>query len=90
VLVTRGRLHEIGKRSCEIGYLEGGAAWAVSADTVVLVTHNEAADTIFRELGGGTRAKREFSLKVVGDAYSPRDLLVAIREGHMAGRFIEA
>jgi 2,4-dienoyl-CoA reductase-like NADH-dependent reductase (Old Yellow Enzyme family)/thioredoxin reductase len=89
VLVTRGRLHEIGKRSCEIGYLEGGATWAVSADTVVLVTYNEAADTIFRELGGGTRAKRDFSLKVVGDACSPRDLLVAIREGHMAGRFIE-
>jgi 2,4-dienoyl-CoA reductase-like NADH-dependent reductase (Old Yellow Enzyme family)/thioredoxin reductase len=89
VLVTRGRLHEIGERSCEIGYLEGGATWAVSADTVVLVTHNEATDTIFRELGGGSRAKREFSLKVVGDAYSPRDLLVAIREGHMAGRFIE-
>jgi hypothetical protein len=28
-------------------------------------------------------------LKVVGDANSPRDLLVAIREGHMAGRFID-
>jgi len=28
-------------------------------------------------------------LKVVGDANSPRDLLVAIREGHMAGRFLE-
>jgi hypothetical protein len=28
-------------------------------------------------------------LKVVGDANSPRDLLIAIREGHMAGRFID-
>lgn len=90
VLVTRGRLHAIGKGSCEIGYLEGGATWTVSADTVVLVTYNEAQDGIFRELGGGTRAEREYSLKIVGDACSPRDLLVAIREGHMAGRFIEA
>ena len=88
VLVTRGCLYAIGKRSCEIGYLEGGPTQTVSADTVVLVTYNQAQDTIFRELGGGTRAKKEFDLKIVGDAHSPRDLLVAIREGHMAGRFI--
>jgi NADPH-dependent 2,4-dienoyl-CoA reductase/sulfur reductase-like enzyme len=88
VLVTRGRLHAIGTNSCEIGYLEGGPTQTVPADTVVLVTYNEAQDTIFRELGGGTRATREFDLKVVGDAQSPRDLLVAIREGHMAGRFV--
>jgi hypothetical protein len=72
----------------EIGYLEGGPTQTVSADTVVLVTYNQAQDTIFRELGGGTRAKKEFDLKIVGDAHSPRDLLVAIREGHMAGRYI--
>lgn len=88
VLVTRGRLHAIGRNSCEIGYLEGGPTQTVPADTVVLVTYNEAQDTIFQELGGGTRAKKDFDLKVVGDASSPRDLLVAIREGHMAGRLI--
>ena len=87
-LVTRGRLNSIGENSCEIGYLEGGPTQIIAADTVVLVTYNEAQDAIYRELGGFTRAKRDFALKVVGDAYAPRDLLVAIREGHMAGRFI--
>jgi 2,4-dienoyl-CoA reductase-like NADH-dependent reductase (Old Yellow Enzyme family) len=86
-LLTRVRLHDIAERGCTIGYFEGGAAWTVPADSVVLVSYNEAQDKIFRELGGGTRAKRDFVLKVVGDACSPRDLLVAIREGHMAGRF---
>jgi 2,4-dienoyl-CoA reductase-like NADH-dependent reductase (Old Yellow Enzyme family) len=89
VLITRGRLYTIGKASCEIGYLEGGPRQTVSAETVVLVTYNEAQNRIFRELGGGTRAKKDFALKVVGDANSPRDLLIAIREGHMAGRFID-
>lgn len=88
-LTTRARLHEIGKKSCEIGYLEGGAVWSVAADSVVLVTHNESQDALFRELGGGTRSKKDFALKVIGDAASPRDLLVAIREGHMAGRFLQ-
>jgi hypothetical protein len=88
-LITRGRLHTINKDSCEIGYLEGGPRQTVSAETVVLVTYNEAQNRIFTELGGGTRAKKDFALKVVGDANSPRDLLVAIREGHMAGRFLE-
>jgi hypothetical protein len=88
-LITRGRLHTINKDSCEIGYLEGGPRQTVSAETVVLVTYNEAQNRIFTELGGGTRSKKDFALKVVGDANSPRDLLVAIREGHMAGRFLE-
>ena len=30
------------------------------------------------------------ALKLVGDANSPRDLLAAIREGHMAARFFDA
>lgn len=89
-LVTRGRLNTIGEKDCEIGYLEGGPTQSVPADTVVLVSYNEAQDGIYRELGGGTRAKKDFALKIVGDAYAPRDLLVAIREGHMAGRFLES
>lgn len=87
-LVTRGRLNAIGENSCEMGYLEGGPTETVPADTVVLITFNEAQAGIFYELGGGKRGKNDFILKVIGDAASPRDLLVAIREGHNAGRFL--
>jgi len=88
-LHVRSRLIEIGKNECQIGSLDGEQTSRVPADTVVLVTFNEAQAGIYYELGGGTRAKRDYSLHIVGDAHSPRDLLVAIREGHMAGRFLD-
>jgi 2,4-dienoyl-CoA reductase-like NADH-dependent reductase (Old Yellow Enzyme family) len=89
-VAVRSRLIEIGRADCEIGYLEGEQTQRVPADTVVLVTHNESQIGLYRELGGGQRADHGFTLKVAGDAHSPRDLLVAIREGHMAGRFLDS
>ena len=86
-LHIRSRLIEIGRDSCEIGAIDGEQTTSIPADTVVLVTFNEAQAGIYYALGGGTRARRDFALHVVGDAHSPRDLLAAIREGHMAGRF---
>jgi hypothetical protein len=57
----------------------------IAADTVVLVTHNhpnrELADELAEAGFGG-------QVKVVGEANSPRQLMIAIREGHMAGRTI--
>jgi hypothetical protein len=41
---------------------------------------------VFRDLGGGDATKLPFALHLVGDANAPRDLLMAMREGHMAGR----
>jgi len=89
-VIVRSRLIEIGRSDCEIGYLEGEQTQRVPADTVVLVTHNESLIGLYRELGGGQRTDHGFTLKVAGDAHSPRDLLVAIREGHMAGRFLDS
>jgi hypothetical protein len=84
-LVTGGRLVSIGSDSSEIGYLDGEQTWRVPADTVVLVTYNDAQNGLYRALGGGAE-RRNFALHLVGDANAPRDLLMAIREGHLAGR----
>jgi 2,4-dienoyl-CoA reductase-like NADH-dependent reductase (Old Yellow Enzyme family) len=85
-LVTGGRLVSIGAEACELGYLDGEQVWRVAADTVVLVTYNEAQNQLYRDLGGADAARPPFALHLVGDANAPRDLLMAMREGHMAGR----
>jgi len=89
-LVVGGRLVEIGTNSCTIGYLDGDQTWDVPADTVVFISYNDAQSDIYRALGGGTRAAKPYQLHLIGDANAPRDLLMAIREGHFAGRIQEA
>ena len=84
-LVTGGRLASIGPDSSEIGYLDGEQTWHVRAETVVLVTYNHAQNGLYRDLGGGG-TRPGFALHLVGDANAPRDLLMAMREGHLAGR----
>lgn len=83
---TRARLVAIGEGRCTLGWLQGDQQEDVAADTVVLVTHNAANGEMFREnlANGGFSGE----LKIIGDALSPRDLQVAIREGHLAGRFL--
>ena len=88
-LRVRGRVDSIGANDCVLGWLEGEQLETVPADTVIMVTYNSANSELYRELGGLSSAPRDFSLKIIGDAASPRDLQVAIREGHMAGRFID-
>lgn len=85
-LVVGGRLVDIGKDRCTLGYLDGEQTWAVAAEMVVFVSYNQAQTELYRALGGGTRAPRPYALHLIGDANAPRDLLMAIREGHMAGR----
>jgi thioredoxin reductase len=87
-LVTGGRLVSIAKDSSEIGYLDGDQTWRVPAETVVLVTYNDAQNSLYRDLGGGGK-RPDFALHLVGDANAPRDLLMAMREGHLAGRNIQ-
>jgi 2,4-dienoyl-CoA reductase-like NADH-dependent reductase (Old Yellow Enzyme family) len=88
-LVVGGRLVEIGESSCTLGYLDGEQVWDVPAETVVFISFNEAQSDIYRALGGGTRTPKPYQLHLIGDANAPRDLLMAIREGHMAGRIQE-
>jgi len=84
-LHVRARLVSIGADACEVGYIDGEQVWREPADTVVLVTFNEAQTDLYRALGGGLRGKLPYALHLIGDAQAPRDLLVAIREGHLAG-----
>jgi 2,4-dienoyl-CoA reductase-like NADH-dependent reductase (Old Yellow Enzyme family)/thioredoxin reductase len=84
------RLVEIANDHCVIGWLDGDQTWTAPADVVVLVTYNEAKSELYRQLGGAMRATPPYALHLVGDANAPRDLLMAIREGHMAGRIQES
>lgn len=88
-LVVGGRLVDIAEKSCTIGYLDGDQTWEVPADTVVFISYNEAQSDLYRALGGGTRDPKPYQLHLIGDANAPRDLLMAIREGHFTGRLQE-
>jgi len=89
-LVVGGRLVEIAEDRCTLGYLDGEQTWEAPADTVVFVSYNQAQTELYRALGGGVRGAKPYALHLIGDANAPRDLLMAIREGHMAGRIQEA
>jgi NADPH-dependent 2,4-dienoyl-CoA reductase/sulfur reductase-like enzyme len=52
----------------------------ISADTVVFISGNRPRRDIFTIL-----SERNFDIRLVGDAHSPRYLQTAIYEGHMAG-----
>jgi 2,4-dienoyl-CoA reductase-like NADH-dependent reductase (Old Yellow Enzyme family) len=88
-LVVGGRLVAINDTHCTLGYLDGEQIWDVPADTVAFVSFNQAQNQIYRDLGGGTRSPKPYELSLIGDANAPRDLLMAIREGHMSGRVME-
>ena len=55
----------------------------IAADTVVMVTYKRPVDQLAVDLQG-----RVPQVQVIGDALSGRDLQVAIRDGHLAGRGI--
>jgi 2,4-dienoyl-CoA reductase-like NADH-dependent reductase (Old Yellow Enzyme family) len=88
-LVVSGRIVEIGQATCTLAWLDGGTPWEVPADTVVFVSYNQAQADLWRALGGGTREPKPYALHLIGDANAPRDLLMAIREGNLAGRIKE-
>jgi 2,4-dienoyl-CoA reductase-like NADH-dependent reductase (Old Yellow Enzyme family)/NADPH-dependent 2,4-dienoyl-CoA reductase/sulfur reductase-like enzyme len=63
--------------------IAGTGVEKVAADTVVMVTRKTSRRELADLANGVT------DVRVVGDALSGRDLQVAIREGHLAGRTIE-
>lgn len=85
-LYTRARLTRVAESSCEIAYLDGGATSTIPADTVVLVSANQSNNELYSALRALPPKQQVPSIRVVGDALAPRDLLVAIREGHLAAR----
>jgi hypothetical protein len=87
-LYTRARLAQVADTSCELAYLDGGATFRVPADSVVLVSANQSNNELHSDLRALPPDQQVPNIRVVGDALAPRDLLVAIREGHMAARSI--
>jgi 2,4-dienoyl-CoA reductase-like NADH-dependent reductase (Old Yellow Enzyme family)/thioredoxin reductase len=82
-LKLRHELVEIRTGDCIIRPLQAGAnqTQTVPADTVVLVTQNTPLRGLFDEL-----RERGLPSRLIGDALSPRDMQVAIAEGHNAAR----
>jgi hypothetical protein len=85
-LLVRHHLAEIRSASCLVRPAQGQRAHEVPADLVVLVTQNAPNRELYDELLAAGRG----DLVLVGDAASPRDLQVAIAEGHRAARNIDA
>jgi 2,4-dienoyl-CoA reductase-like NADH-dependent reductase (Old Yellow Enzyme family) len=84
-LMTYAKLLGVRDQSAVLAHRYGGPPIEVEADTVIFVSHNAPNRELLDLLG-------EFKGPVipVGDVRSPRYLQVAIREGHMAGRSIDA
>jgi 2,4-dienoyl-CoA reductase-like NADH-dependent reductase (Old Yellow Enzyme family) len=76
-------LVEIRKGECTVRPRTGTRTRTIPADTVVIVTPNEPN----REVFDGLKNRRINSV-LIGDALSPRDMMIAIREGHRAARAI--
>ncbi len=83
-LLTRTQLLEIRKGECVVRPLQGQRTRVIAADLVVLVMPRNPLSGLYGELRGSIP-----SLAIVGDAKTPRDLQVAVREGHLAARAID-
>jgi 2,4-dienoyl-CoA reductase-like NADH-dependent reductase (Old Yellow Enzyme family) len=82
-LLVRHHLTEIRAGACLVRPLQSTKLRTVPADLVVLVQPAEP----LREVHDALRDSLS-GLAIIGDAATPRDVQVAIAEGHMAGRFI--
>ncbi len=86
-LMPSSQLAEIGSGRCSVQSLHRTNEEIVSADTVVFLTAKAPLRTLYDEL----RAfgfQRDRNIALVGDACAPRDLQLAIAEGHHAARSI--
>ena len=83
-LLVRHHLAAITPTSCIVRPLFNRPTTEVPADVVVLVTHNAPNREIYDEL----RETIAADLQLVGDAASPRNLAVAMSEGHRVAREI--
>ncbi len=68
-------------------YVYDVVTWApryiTDVDTVVIAAGGQAVDTLFRDLKGCIP-----NLHAIGDALQPRDIEVAVVDGHRAARAI--
>jgi hypothetical protein len=82
-VITYAHLTEIRSGEAMVRPLQSDKAERISAGLVVMVSPREPLAELYGELLGKVPV-----LHIVGDARTPRDLQAAVREGHIAGRFI--
>jgi hypothetical protein len=82
-LVINHLLVNIAPGECALRAVTGKRMRTVSADTVVLVTTNEPNRELFEAL-----RDKVPQVTLAGDALSPRDIQMAIRDGHRQARSI--
>jgi 2,4-dienoyl-CoA reductase-like NADH-dependent reductase (Old Yellow Enzyme family)/thioredoxin reductase len=83
-IATNAVVLSINKSSVEIRPLDGVRSETVPADTAVLVTHRDPMNEMWKDL-----VDLVPEIYIVGDALSPRDLVSAMREGHLSARSID-
>ena len=69
-----------------------GDPWALDVDDLVLVTHQESQDAVYRELSGDPERLARAGISAVhliGDASSPRWISEAVFDGHRLAREID-
>ena len=84
-ILTRHKLVAIRPGKTSVCAVYNAHVFDVAADTVVLISYNRPNRELVDELADFTG-----EVKVVGDANSPRYLMLAIREGYLAGRSVLA
>jgi 2,4-dienoyl-CoA reductase-like NADH-dependent reductase (Old Yellow Enzyme family) len=82
-ILQRHKILKIARNDVSVCAVYNAHSFTVPADTVVLVSYNRPNREIADALVG-----KDYEVRVVGDANSPRYLILAIREGHMAGRTV--
>ena len=82
--ITSSVLLTIHCGSVDVRPIDGYEPESVAADTVVLVTYRKPLRSLWDEL-----VDRVPEVYAVGDALSPRDLVSAMREGHLSARSID-
>lgn len=83
-IFTNSLITSVSPEFVEIKPVDGVSSEKVLADLTVVVAYRSAFREVFTELGECLPR-----LYVVGDAVSPRDLVSAMREGHLAARSID-
>jgi 2,4-dienoyl-CoA reductase-like NADH-dependent reductase (Old Yellow Enzyme family) len=84
-ILTRTTIAEVLDGTVRLQVAGRAGTTTVPAELVVLVRHQVPVDSLGDELRGQVA-----EIRVAGDALSARDLQVAIREGHLAGRSVGA
>jgi len=87
-VIPRARVAAVGDGLCTLVPVEGGDAWDLPADRVVLISYNRPLTDVYDAMSERRANRPPLPMRRIGDAETPRDLQAAIAAGHMAGRFL--